>query len=814
MKGLHPVAKAYIALVIAAGCAAIATSLVPWQSVDPVRFACYLTVAVLASGLKVILPGINGNMSVGYILILVSLGELSLAETMLMACAATAVQTFYAARRAPKPIQFGFNLSSVALAAFTAHAFYHSGLGARLEPYLLLKMGLTTVLYFLVNTMTVAIVVTLSDRRSLRKTWQECYFWSLPYYLLGAALASLISFLNVRVGWQASIIVLPLVYLIYRSYQLYLGRLEDQTKHAQEMASLHLRTIEALALAIEAKDDITRDHLQRVECYALEIGRELGLSEIELQALRAGSLLHDVGKLAVPEHIVAKPGKLTPEEFEKMMIHPVVGAEILELVRFPYPVVPIVRHHHEKWNGTGYPDGLVGTEIPLGARILAAVDCLDALTSDRHYRRALPLERAMEVVVSEAGKSYDPDIIAILQRRYRELEAKAQSHAKSATRLPQNVRKGGASVPAAGFEQSGVAPAELNTQPDFLGTIAAARQEVQSLIELSRELGSSLNLRETLSVLDFKLRRMIGYKAIAIYVLRDRCLVPEYVQGEDSHLFSTLRIPLHEGLSGWVAANDKPIVNGNPAVETGYLQDPARITNMRSALAVPLSGLNGPVGVLALYHVEKEAFSRDHLRVLISITSKVSRVVENTLKYEEAEISATTDGLTGLPNARSLFIHLDAEISRGHRSRTSLSVVVCDLDGFKQVNDRFGHMAGNQVLKLVAEGLRNCCRANDYVARMGGDEFVAVLPDITPDGLERKKLQFKEVARQAGLQVCGEDVLSVSVGLARYPQHGMNAEELLALADRQMYLEKESGRRRETVIFSEFCQELVQPLPN
>src|SRR6202047_5395612 len=240
--------------------------------------------------------------------------------------------------------------------------------------------------------------------------------------MVGAAIAGLVHFLNGHIGWQSSLLVLPPIYLMYRSYHLYLGKLETEKQHAEQVSSLHLRTIETLALAIEAKDQTTGDHLQRVRVYAMELARELGLSEDETEALRAASVLHDIGKLAVPEHIISKPGKLTPEEFEKMKIHPIVGAEILEQVDFPYPVVPIVRAHHEKWDGSGYPSGLKGEAIPIGARILSAVDCLDALSSDRQYRKALPLDEAMAKVVDEAGKGFDPGGVEILPRRYVELE--------------------------------------------------------------------------------------------------------------------------------------------------------------------------------------------------------------------------------------------------------------------------------------------------------------------------------------------------------------------------------------------------------
>src|SRR5437899_8534756 len=219
------------------------------------------------------------------------------------------------------------------------------------------------------------------------------------------------------------------MYWVYRSYQVYLGKLEAEKKqveiekqHVEDVASLHVRTIEALALAIEAKDHTTHKHLQRVRVFAVAIAQRLGLSEDEIEALRAAALLHDIGKLAVPEHIINKPGKLTPEEFEKMKIHPIVGSEILERVAFPYPVAPIVRSHHERWDGTGYPEGLAGEGIPIGARILSAVDCLDALASDRQYRRALPLDEAMAKVKEKSGTWFDPKIVTILESRYIELE--------------------------------------------------------------------------------------------------------------------------------------------------------------------------------------------------------------------------------------------------------------------------------------------------------------------------------------------------------------------------------------------------------
>jgi diguanylate cyclase (GGDEF)-like protein len=475
-----------------------------------------------------------------------------------------------------------------------------------------------------------------------------------------------------------------------------------------------------------------------------------------------------------------------------MKIHTLVGAEILERVRFPYPVVPIVRAHHEKWDGSGYPMGLKGAEIPIGARILAAVDYLDALASDRQYRRALPLREVMQKLVAESGKSFDPKVVEILQKRYEQLERIAQAKSSEDPNGPLStaikIERG--LEPAAGFENA-KAQDHTGHEGTFLSSIAAARQEVQALFELSQDLGASLSLGETLSVFSVKLKPMVPYDAIAIYIKRDDELVPEYVNGDNYRLFSSLRIPIGQGLSGWVAQNRKPIVNGNPSVEPGYLNDPSKFSTLRSSLAVPLEGVSGVIGVLALYRGERDAFTSDHLRILLAVTGKMALAIENALKYQQAESSATTDYLTGLPNARSLFLQLDRELSRCKRDNTSLTVMVSDMDGFKQINDRFGHLEGNRVLRLFAQALKDSCREYDYVARMGGDEFVIIAPGLPADAAGKRSAQMQALAKQAGAEVCGEEILSLSVGRALYPEDGEDAEHLLAQADRRMYLEKQ-----------------------
>ena len=780
-------ARIYVGLIVAGGAWAMFRSISTWHSNDIMRFACYLAVAILVSGLKVNLPGFKGTMSVNFLFILIGVSELTVSETIVIGCLGTLAQCLYKSKQPVKTIRVMFSVANMAIAITGCYAFC-AIVRAPNTATLLLAASLV---FFFLNTAPIAVAIALTEHKRLGQTWRECYFWSFPFYVVGASIAWVLSLVSREFHWQGSLLLLPILLFIHRSYRIYLGRLEDEKKHVEEVASLHLRTIEALALAIEAKDQCTHEHLRRVRIYVEEIGKDMRLSALELDALRAAALLHDIGKLAVPEHIISKPGKMTAEEFEKMKIHPIVGAEILECVGFPCPVVPIVKAHHEKWDGTGYPFGLKGEEIPIGARILAAVDCLDALASDRQYRRALPLDEAMAHVASLSGKSFDPRVVEVLLRRYQDLEKLADSQPLGKSRLSKGLKVGRGGLPAAGLEVSD--PHAKNFGGDFLSSIAEARQEVHLLFELTRELGNSLSIDETLSVVAARLKRMIPYDAIAVYVVSDGVLKPQYVNGEDFRLFSSLEIPVGQGLSGWVAENRKPILNGNPSVEPGYLNDPGKFSLLRSAVAVPLDGLNGTVGVLTLYRSAKDAFSKDNLRILLAISSKVSLSIENALKFRQAEDSATTDYLTNLPNARSLFFRLEAELARSRREKTTLTVLVCDLNGFKQINDQYGHLEGNQVLRDVAEALRCNCREYDYVARMGGDEFVLLLPGNESEISERIE-QFRKIAWEVGTSDDVRGKVSMSIGAAVFPADGVDADQLLAEADRRMYKAKQAQK--------------------
>src|SRR5579863_9922689 len=607
---------------ICLGVATLILALADWQSGDPIRLAAFALAAAFGSMLKLRLPGLGSMVSVSALFVLIGIVNLSLPEALLVGALSVLVQCTWRTSARPKLVQTAFNVSVLSIAVFISGQVFDCSHRHFLEPVSLALLALS---YFCVNTFPIAVIIGLTEARPIFKVWSE-QRWLLPYYVAGASMAWLISTVPPGIQWEFPIICLPLVYLVHRSNRTQVVQMEQERTHMAAMNGLHVRTIEALALAIDAKDHTTHDHLQRVQLYAIEIGKDLGLSEQELDALTAAAVLHDIGKLAVPESIISKPGKLTRSEFEKMKIHPVVGAEILERVEFPYPVVPIVRSHHEKWDGSGYPYGLRGEEIPIGARILSVVDCLDALASDRQYRRALPLDEAMAKVASEAGTAFDPRVVQALQARYQELEARAkstQAPAQPPLSLDMKITRGDA--PAAGFEAE--PPAALATAKHPVAQARANRRKAEEQKPEMPVAGiCSLQWEEALTVASLRIRRVISFDALALFACDEDFVRVQFVGGEDRAELESLSVRQGEGLVGWVAEVGKPILNGNPAVEPGYAKKDGT-PGLASALALPLVNAGRVVGVVALYRREKDAFAADELVVLLELCPALAALI-------------------------------------------------------------------------------------------------------------------------------------------------------------------------------------------
>ncbi len=773
--------KIFVSLLAVLGLAELAFSALNWHFYQPRLFLIYLVMAVLCSVVQVKQSSAPVSFYLNVPFILISMAQLSSAEAVVVGCSAVLAQSLLdrQIRRSPYRVFLGVTVAATVIASA---GFVTATLLPKSLQSMTVRLFVAAGAFFVANTLPSAIALRLTRQQRLGRLWKKSHFWSFPYYLVSACVTSVALGMSQGVSLDSALMALPAVYLAFRYYRTQKAQMAEKERHAGEMAALHLRAIEGLACAVEAKDLLnTKGHLRRVQLYCLEIGQEFGLAGDDLEALRAAALLHDVGKLAVPEHILAKPGRLTPEEFAKMKIHPVVGAEIVEQVRFPYPVAPIVRAHHEKWDGSGYPLGLKGGAIPLGARILTAVDCLDALTSDREYRRAVSYDDAMAQIRSESGKSFDPHVVEMLGRRYRDLERLAKVLPETASIAPR-LDTSSAGAPGAGFDLCGDAPAAGDQPLDFLSMISAARSEDRFLLEIAEGLSASLDLEETFTRVGKSLLALIPHHSLVVLIREANTLVARFASGSNSAMLSYLEVPVGTGLAGWVAENATPVVNGNPAVDPDFVC--AADQPLRSALAFPLEGPNGVLGVLALYHRGHDGFTREHLRLLQGVSSKISHAVENALKYREADQRANRDPLTGLPNAGLLAQSLKSELTRARRSSQPLAVVSCELAGLRGVYREHGQAAGDRLLERVANALKQDCRDYDHLGRVGREQFAFVLPGMKPDLLAAKLGRLGVIASDLELSGAGSPSLPVSfrIGQAFYPDDGDSHGVLLEVA--------------------------------
>jgi diguanylate cyclase (GGDEF)-like protein/putative nucleotidyltransferase with HDIG domain len=759
------------------------------------QFFFYLIAANVAV-LGVRLAANPSLLPAGFLIMLLGVEDLSLPELLFIAFTATLLHELYGGRGLPDLAPLLFAVANITIGVASAQTAYQ--VTSRFYSNALFPAS--TIASSFVLLFNCGIATTLLRERGtpfMGVYRRECRPL-LPWFVAAAYLAYLVRSTSLATGTHAGLIALPILFALDRGYRAWS---DAKTKHAEELAALHQRTLETLSVAIDARDHTTHMHVRRVQFYARAVGKELGLSEIELKDLHVAALVHDIGKLGIPDHILLKPGALTAEEWEKMKTHPITGAEMLSRMQFPESVQAIVQTHHEKWDGSGYPTGLRGEAIPIGARILSAVDCLDALASDRPYRNALPLEEAMAMVRAESGKSYDPKVVSLLEQRYVELERQAWGEAT----------KGLAAAPTgpAGSPQEdlGQLASSLLVESGVLDPIASARQETQLLQALANDLAQALHISDVGNAVHKRLCPRIGYDTLAIYVCRgEEQLEPMCILGENGNLFSRTPFPVTRGLSGLAVRQRSFVLNGDPRQEPGYANDSDIVYKLQSALAVPLPGRSGVTGVLTLYHTNRDAFSRDDLRLVEAATVHIGLAIENALRYQDAENLAVTDHLTGIPNARSLALHLERELSRAARENATVGVLVCDLNGFKQVNDRFGHLKGNEVLQLVANGLRDACRGSDYLARMGGDEFVIVAPGLRDDLCWSYAERLRNVALEAGWILFGERCLSMSVGAAIYPSDGHDSESLLAEADHRMYDAKKERKSAAVTVAPEAGQ--------
>jgi diguanylate cyclase (GGDEF)-like protein/putative nucleotidyltransferase with HDIG domain len=802
MRDLPLPARLYVVAVLLAGAATLAR-FIPHSIENLTLFVGLLVCSSVASALKVSLPltTSGSTMSVSYAVDFAALLLLGADETMLVAATSAWSQcTLRTQARSPLH-RVLFSMASLVLTVKATGAVYtlfggpspgdplaFASISALAKPLIAAATA-----YFLCNTAFIATAISLSNRQSIWRTWHENFLWSAPSYFVGAVVAAVGSAVIDRGGsWMASLLAAP-VYLIYRTYKVYLGRIQDEQRHVKQVSDLHLATIEALALAIDAKDQTAQTHIRRVQVYAAGIAGALGMSANEIQGVKTAALLHDIGKLAVPEHILSKPGPLTQEEFQKIRIHPQVGAEIISGVPFPYPVAPLILSHHERWDGKGYPSGLKGEEIPLGARILSVVDYFDALMSERPYHKAMSFEAAIGLLRQESGKALDPRVVQTFIDMYPTLAGEAEATQEPARKLTRVPAHAPAAQPAVGLVH------ETSSRTNVFDDIALAHREIYALYEIAQAMGSSLGVADTMALISSKLSNIVPFSCCALFLYSDdaETLACRFATGVEADVVQQMTIRSGQGLTGWVARNRRPLVNARPSADYEAAGVTTR-TTLQSALVCPLVFNERFIGTMAVYHTSPSVYTDDHRRLLDRISEQAAAVIYNSIVFEQTQEDSLTDPLTALPNTRFMFMHLTRELARANRLKSEVSLLVMDLDNFKEINDTYGHHVGDRALREVSAVLRAGIRPYDICVRYAGDEFIVVLSGCGGEEAEHKRLELQRAVDRLEFEPRpGKRLqLAISVGAAVFPHDGDSYEMLLATADSRMYRDKTRRKRQ------------------
>jgi putative nucleotidyltransferase with HDIG domain len=544
----------------------------------PVEFQWFLLAALtLISGSATVkLPSVSASISISETFVFAAVLLYGPAAGTLIVALDGLVISFWISKRRQEPYRALFNMSAPALSAWCASNLFFWLAG--IEPLIVAPAPINRILpslfvfaaaYFSLNSWLIAFAISLESGTSPFRVWWDNFIWLSLNYFCGASVAVLLVVGTRQVDISFVGVILPLLLVLYFTFKTSMDRVEDANRHVEKVNRLYLSTIETLAMAIDAKDQVTHGHIRRVQRYAVGLARELGVVDNSLlKAVEAAALLHDMGKLAVPEYILNKPGRLTEAEFEKMKLHASVGADILSAIDFPYPVVPIVRHHHESWDGSGYPDGLRGTDIPIGARILSVVDCFDALTSDRPYRRRLSDSEAIQILNERKGTMYDPWVVQTFERVHQSLEHGIGS------RVPQERL-------ASSNSSHGVAP---SVEP----LVGDCRVAIAPTTDCGEPIG---RLRQSM---------FCSFGVFYRYEAESDSLVALHLTGEHCTPLCGSRMSLGQSLSGWVAANRQSILNSDAALDLG---DYAKnfTPPLRHCMSVPVSKGSALVGVVALY---------------------------------------------------------------------------------------------------------------------------------------------------------------------------------------------------------------------
>ena len=808
MSDYNFAARAYWLVMVAAGTLTGAWGMYQCLSFTPaqwMQFLALVSLVVVTASYPIRIPNTSASVTAGDTFTFLSVLFLGVPAAILLGI----VDSFVSSRRTThRATSWLAAPAMMALTVFIAgNAFYLTlaayahirevplGTATVSPDNLLVPLAVMMLLQYFLNGISVAALQALKSRRSILKFWRDGYLWTSWTFFAAAIAAALIYTSVSKFGFIYVLLSAPIIAATYATYRVYFDRMNEKTREATELSRLHLATVEALATAIDAKDQTTHCHVRRVQIYAAGMGKVFGLSDSEIEALKAGALLHDIGKLAVPDHILNKPGRLSPAEFEKMKVHTTVGAEILKRVNFPYPVVPVVRHHHEQWDGHGYPDGLKGEDIPMTARILSVVDCFDSVREDRPYRRGMTREEASALLLRGAGKHFDPKVIEQFLKHLPRFEAEI-----AALNLDRHGLTDEECEPRTLTEAEAAQSREDASSVAYLDQIKNAHREVYALYEIARTFGSSLDMQDTVTILVNKVKHIVPFDTCVVY-LHDELkgyATAAHVAGKNAEALRDRCIAPGEGVTGFALANRRAINRIDPGLDfTGVELSPGH-DNYRSMAALPLVKDGRLLGALSIYSMEMSEYTDDHMRLLDTVARLASDALANAMHHAEAESHALTDPLTGLPNARCMYMRFEQEAARARRLGRPFQVIMLDLDDFKQVNDTFGHKIGDQMLREVARLLHSQLREYDFLARYAGDEFVAIVQELVGEQVEELRERIENTISKFSLRVRAEHQarVGISVGAATYGTDGETLDQLLIAADEAMYHAKSLHKQR------------------
>ena len=819
MSDYSRAAKVYWVALVSTGALITAWALsqcLSFTAPQGLQFIALASFVVLSSSLPIRIPNTSASITADDAFIFLGAILLGVPAAVVLGATGALISSLRTSRRAASWMASSATMSLTVLVSATAFYFLlNSYAGFARQPVglsrltfeqLLVPLVVMALLQYFFNGMLIATLHALKGHNSIWKFWRDGYVWTSSTFFAAAIVTALLHQAMQNFGLIYVLLSVPVIGATFATYKIYFERMNEKSRETAEMARLHLATVEALATAIDAKDQTTHFHVRRVQHYSARLGELLRLTRSEIEALRAGAMLHDIGKLAVPDHILNKPGKLTTAEFERMKVHTVVGASILERIDYPYPIVPIVRSHHERWDGLGYPDGLRGEEIPWTARIFAVVDCFDSVREDRPYRRGMTCEEASAMLLRGAGSHFDPKIVELFLKHLPAFEAEIAELGLDEHGFTNREAEPRALVEASGATAA-AAPAAAGqpcnpkrfTAPAYLEQIKSAHREVYALYEIASTFGASLDIEDRSQILVNKVGHIVPFDTCAVYLfdeLKNYAAVA-HVSGLNAELLRGHCVAPGEGVIGFVVANRRPAAGFDPMLDFAAFALP-EADSYRSMIALPLIKDERLLGVLAVYSLEPDHYTDDHLHLLDTVARLASDAFSNAIHHAEAETNALTDPLTNLPNARALHIRFGEEEARARRNGTSFQVIMLDLDEFKSVNDTYGHSTGDQMLREVARVLNAQLREYDFLARYGGDEFVAVVPDLPRAQVDDLCERIERAIGQLSLRVPPDKRarVGISAGSARFGVDGETLNQLLVAADRSMYSVKSDHKQR------------------